>query len=41
MLINEDDAIPENYECRKCQNGFGNKAWIEETLIHCKEKLTV
>ena len=41
-LIEKDEEMPENYECGKCKNKVGNKAWLEKTLQEkCKELITL
>ena len=34
--ILEDNAFPDNYVCRKCTTGLGNKTWLENTIIEQK-----
>ena len=31
-LINDDEEMPVDYKCVKCENGQSNKMWIEEAL---------
>ena len=30
--VEEEQTVPEDYECKRCGNGIENDEWIEETL---------
>jgi hypothetical protein len=41
-LIEEDEEMPDNYECVKCNKGIGNRIWLEKTLEEkCQELIAL
>ena len=39
VLIDEEECMPTNYECKQCQSGKSNKEWLEETLKNKNKEL--
>ena len=37
--ILEEQCLPDNYECQQCRTRFGNKTWLEETVLERKNVL--